>query len=370
MPFAPETRSVGASSPRERDGGTRPRAARLLKRSAQAAAIAVAVLLLWFVVIPQFRMAWKELHRAAHLSLGLAACALALELMSLAAYGLLTHAVLPPAARPPRWTTIRVNLVGVAATNALPGGGPIAAALRLVLLGGRGRDYAGAAGGLAMELPLSGAVLGIIFTTGALTSLPLVVGGWWEALSALVVLGIFVCLAALIAMQRHRWPLRVIVVASRWLPAPLQRGTISFANRMSHSMAALAADRRRLAVAVAWAAGNWLLDAASLGLFLVAAGWSPSLPQLLLVHSLAAVLSLLSISPGGLGIVEGVLVPALGTLGAPASAALLGTVGWRLAQYWLPIALGVISGFSLAFRSSAADGASFRQRLSRLTTPS
>jgi uncharacterized membrane protein YbhN (UPF0104 family) len=65
------------------------------------------------------------------------------------------------------------------------------------------------------------------------------------------------------------------------------------------------------------------------------------------VYGVGGILSLLPITPGGLGIVEGVLVPAAVAFGAPASTALLGVIGWRLLQYWLPIPLSLVAYLSL-----------------------
>lgn len=53
------------------------------------------------------------------------------------------------------------------------------------------------------------------------------------------------------------------------------------------------------------------------------------------------------LTPGGLGIVEGVRVPAAVTMGAAPVVALLGVLTWRLAQYWLPIPLALLTYLSL-----------------------
>jgi hypothetical protein len=45
----------------------------------------------------------------------------------------------------------------------------------------------------------------------------------------------------------------------------------------------------------------------------------------------------LPISPGGLGVIEGVLIPSLVGFGAARSVALLGVVSWRLFNFWAPI---------------------------------
>ncbi|MEP7088508.1 MAG: lysylphosphatidylglycerol synthase domain-containing protein [Nocardioidaceae bacterium] len=68
---------------------------------------------------------------------------------------------------------------------------------------------------------------------------------------------------------------------------------------------------------------------------------------LLAAYGVANLLALLPLTPGGIGVAEGVLVPALVTFGAPQSAALLGVPTWRLAEYLLPIPLALVTYVSL-----------------------
>jgi uncharacterized protein (TIRG00374 family) len=89
--------------------------------------------------------------------------------------------------------------------------------------------------------------------------------------------------------------------------------------------------------ATAWAVANWLLDAASLWVFLMAFGYRVDLGPILVAFGLANTLAILPITPGGLGIIEGVLVPALVGFGTPQGMALLGVLTWRLFNFWAPI---------------------------------
>lgn len=56
---------------------------------------------------------------------------------------------------------------------------------------------------------------------------------------------------------------------------------------------------------------------------------------------------MLPLTPGGIGIVEGVLIPTLMGFGAPAQVALVGVLGWRLVSFWLPIPVGALSWLTL-----------------------
>jgi uncharacterized membrane protein YbhN (UPF0104 family) len=52
-------------------------------------------------------------------------------------------------------------------------------------------------------------------------------------------------------------------------------------------------------------------------------------------------------TPGGVGVVEGVLIPSLVAAGVPAHLALVGVLGWRLVNYWLPIPVGGLMWLTL-----------------------
>jgi uncharacterized protein (TIRG00374 family) len=109
----------------------------------------------------------------------------------------------------------------------------------------------------------------------------------------------------------------------------------------------LVADRQMLKRVLAWATANWLLDAASLWVFLRAFGGSVPLDGLLVAFGLANVMAVIPITPGGLGIVEWVYIPTLIGFGLSRSEATLGVISYRIAQFWFPIALGGIMYLSL-----------------------
>jgi hypothetical protein len=61
---------------------------------------------------------------------------------------------------------------------------------------------------------------------------------------------------------------------------------------------------------------------------------------LLVAYGLANVAAALPITPGGIGIVEGVLVPTLVAFDTPRGVAVLGVLAFRLLSFWLPIPIG------------------------------
>jgi len=79
-------------------------------------------------------------------------------------------------------------------------------------------------------------------------------------------------------------------------------------------------------------------------------------------YGLANVMAVLPITPGGLGVVEGVLVPTLVGFGSPRGIAILGVITYRLVNFWLPIPVGALAYLSLRVE----PGASRRRRAQEL----
>jgi hypothetical protein len=111
----------------------------------------------------------------------------------------------------------------------------------------------------------------------------------------------------------------------------------------------LASDRQLLVRVAFWAAANWLLDAASLWVFLRAFGPAVDPDALIIAFGLANVFAVIPVTPGGLGVVEGVLIPTLVGFGLTRSEATLGVLSYRFAQYWFPMLLGAVMYASLRF---------------------
>ena len=97
--------------------------------------------------------------------------------------------------------------------------------------------------------------------------------------------------------------------------------------------------------ALIYSAGNWLLDLTALLIALAAVGAQPRASVVLLAYVVAAFLGMIPITPGGLGFVEAGLVGTLSLAGIGTDQALLATLVYRLASYWLPIPTGAVAYF-------------------------
>jgi hypothetical protein len=136
-------------------------------------------------------------------------------------------------------------------------------------------------------------------------------------------------------------------------------------RHMADRMRILLRDRRLLGRVLLWAGANWLLDAAALWMFLRAVGGSLALDGLLVAFCLANVMAVIPITPGGLGIVEGIYIPTITGFGLTRSQASLGVLGYRLAQYWVPMLIGALAYLSLRVGPFSIER---RERLARLRT--
>ena len=116
---------------------------------------------------------------------------------------------------------------------------------------------------------------------------------------------------------------------------------------LSDRLLALRQHPGRTELILLCAAGNWLLDASVLWLMLNTLGQTTSLLVVLVVYGLANLLAALPLTPGGLGIVEGVMIPALMGFGVSSAPALVAVLGWRFLQFWLPVPVAAITYLSL-----------------------
>lgn len=75
----------------------------------------------------------------------------------------------------------------------------------------------------------------------------------------------------------------------------------------------------------------------------------------LLAYAVAAVLGMIPITPGGVGFVEAGLTAMLVLAGVPGDKALLATLAYRIASYWLPLPAGLGAHLLFRHRYGGAD---------------
>jgi uncharacterized protein (TIRG00374 family) len=85
-------------------------------------------------------------------------------------------------------------------------------------------------------------------------------------------------------------------------------------------------------------------------------GARPRLSLVLLAYTAAAVLTMIPLTPGGLGFVEAGLAATLTAAGIPAGNALLATLAYRLFSFWLPLPAGAVAYLLARRRSPVGKG--------------
>jgi uncharacterized protein (TIRG00374 family) len=295
-------------------------------------------------LITGFQTAIHELSTVNPLLL---AVGFALEMAALLCYSLLTRAALPKnvisLAR-----LVRIQLSTKALSSIMPGGSAAGSALgyRLLTLSGVSGPDAGFA--LATVGLGSAVVLNLILMLGLIVSIPLRgVNPFYGTAAAVGV--VMITLAALIAWGLIKGQARAERI-TRWFAKKIRIDpdrAIAVVRHLGERVRELLTDKSLMLRVVGWAAANWLLDAASLWVFLRAYGGTTPIDGLIIAFGLANVLAAVPITPGGVGIVEGVMIPTLVGFGLSKNVATLGVVSYRAASYWLPILLGGISYFSL-----------------------
>jgi uncharacterized protein (TIRG00374 family) len=313
-------------------------------------ATAVVGLVVWLVLVPQFAAARDDMGRLGELPPGLVILAALLEIASLLSFTVMTSAVLHRCDIS-YWRLLTIDFADLAANHTLPGGGATAGALRYRLFRSEGIAGSRAMGAAATEIAVSNVALGIVFATGAVFMLGRIHSATF--LGASVVAGVLIALAGAAGWLLIRHPdatRKIVGNVARRVPFLGAARADTFVLELSHALTDLVSDRRRTAITILAAVGNWILDAAALWLMLAAFGQTTEPAVVLTAYGIGAVLAQLPLTPGGLGIVEGATTAALVVLGVSHGPALLAVLGWRVLEYWLPTPIGWLGYFYLRAR--------------------
>jgi len=301
------------------------------------------------LVIPQVAGLEATGRRLAQGSWWLLGVALVLETVSFAAYGELARTILiAGGTRVGRWVMQEVSVVGASLGKTLPAGSPASTAVMVRTLIGRGVPGPAALAGLAAAGVLSSAVLGVLLVPSSVASFASG-EGVGLALGAAGGGAVVIAVAGLIPVAVRSpdrvagWVGRAVGGAARgplgrWVDPDEVAAGVATGLR---SLQGLATDRRALAVAVGWAALNWLADLAVLMTLAASFGVGAAVLSAPVVYVIGQLAAAVPLTPGGVGIVETVMIGMLTTAGSSAAAATAAVLGWRLVSHWLPILVGL-----------------------------
>jgi uncharacterized protein (TIRG00374 family) len=315
-----------------------------------------AIIIYFFVLplIPGFGKAFSELSRVRP---SLLVLGLGLELAALFAYSLLTHAALGDSRHSISiWRLFRIQLSTKSVSNVLPAGSAASSALGFKLLTSSGVPGPDAGFALATAGLGSAVVLNLILWVGLIASIP--GQGVNAAYGSAALVGVILMLVAtglvvgLIDGQGRAER------SIKWIATKLRMNPDNAADvlrQLGFRLQGLAREPGLKERVFVWALLNWLLDMAALWVFLLAFGAHVDLRGLIVAFGLANIMAVVPITPGGLGIVEGIFIPTLVGFGLTRSVATVGVLSYRIAQYWMPLIVGAIVYLSLRVGPWAID---------------
>ena len=244
------------------------------------------------------------------------------------------------------------------------GGGPAAGGAALYrMLSVSGTEPSQAAGALAATSVLSTAALAAIPGVGitiALFGAPIP-----EGLSPIAIASAVMCVLVLgvgfVALRSTR----PLLVVGAILDKIFRLGGRIFGKDWAVEPANLVVERDRLATllgkrwpqATAASALNWTFDYLVLVFALYAVGAEPRLSLVMVAYASGAVLSMISITPGGFGFVEVGLTGVLTLSGIPSDAAAVAVLAYRGVSLWFPIASGLFAWIAFRTRFSRSTQA-------------
>jgi uncharacterized protein (TIRG00374 family) len=121
-------------------------------------------------------------------------------------------------------------------------------------------------------------------------------------------------------------------------------------REMLEQLESVSLSRRALTVAFSWSLFNWICDVACLAFAAYAAGGKPSLAGLTVAYAAARAVGSIPLMPGGLLVVEAVLVPGLVTSGMTLASAISAMLIYRMVSWLFISAIGWVV-FFFVFRT-------------------
>jgi uncharacterized protein (TIRG00374 family) len=271
------------------------------------------------------------------------------EVASLLCFSVVTYVLIQPSRRPSFLRILRVDLVTVALSHAVPAGSVAGTALGYELLAeeGVGEVESGFVkvsqsllSGMLLQAMLGGFLLLKIMLYGPSASNVLLAAAGGVIVAFVILFGYL--------LHRHTGVVkRVVLRLFGWLPKVTPDRLNRFVDELAARLGELLSHPGRLAWATAGSLGNWLFDLISLWAALRSFGPSPNITLIGVAFCVAQVAASLPISPAGLGVVESSLVPLLISFGAGSAVAVLGVLAWRVFNYWFPLPVGGLAYLSI-----------------------
>jgi uncharacterized protein (TIRG00374 family) len=323
----------------------------VITRAVMVAIAGVAIYLV-FPAITEVLASWPRLSTLDPRWFGLA---IAAEV----AHFICTFALQRLALRTKAWFPVVTSQLASNAINLImPGGAAVGAAVQFRMLATSGRDTSSTVGGLAAFSLLGvGGLLALpafalpVILLGAPTSRGLVNAAVLGAVGFVL----FVAFGAVVLIYDAplRWVGRAAQRVRNWVlrkRPPLEGLDQTLLSQRNEIRTVLG---RQWWQALLLSAGRLAFDYLCLLAALRATGARPRPSLILVAYAVAGVVGMIPATPGGLGLVEASLTGLLVLAQVNSSQAVLATLTYRLASYWVPLLVGPIAYglFWLRYRS-------------------
>ena len=252
-----------------------------------------------------------------------------------------------------QWRSEAVFYAGNALSTTLPGG-PV---LSATFVYRQQRQWGASPVVASWQLVMSGALqvvgLALLGLGGAF-----LLGAKDNPFSLLFTLGGFVALLLLAQAVATRPELieGIGVKVLRWVNSARSKPTDTGLRKWRETLTQLESvslSRRELGEAFGWSLFNWIADVACLAFAAYAAGGHPSLAGLTVAYAAARAVGAIPLMPGGLLVVEAVLVPGLVSSGMALPAAISAMLIYRLVSWIFISTIGWVVFFFM-FRTEGA----------------
>ena len=261
--------------------------------------------------------------------------------------------------RVPPGSMLGITLAASAIQYSLPGGGVIYLAYLFRQFRRWGADDLLAGWVVVAFNIVTFVALALISATGL--ALALGIGSTYDLVE--VILGIVAVSAflSLLVLERRRLlphATRLVALSQRLFHRPHRdRPAAEVVEAWTSELGAVSPSRPVWARAFAMGLANWVSDMSCLVLSFLAVGVGVPWRGLLLAYGAGQLASILPITPGGLGAVEGSLTVALVTFGGGAESTVAAVLLYRLVSYWMMLPVGWTSWsvLALAGRRSKRD---------------
>jgi uncharacterized protein (TIRG00374 family) len=306
-------------------------------------------LIIEYLVVPNIAGTRKAVHLLSQVSPLYLLIGLLLEIASIVAYAALTRTVLGHERSPGLGTMLRIQLTTLSVSHVVPGGSAAGSSVGYRLLTQAGVKSTDVGFALATQGLGSAVILNVVFWVALVVSIPVWGFSPLYLTAGLVGVVLFAVFATLVLLMTRgeQWVGALIErTAARFSFIRAERVRVLF-DQVALRVKELGAQPKMVMQAAGWALANWLLDAASLFVFVGAFGHWVNPDGLLVAYGLANVLAAIPLTPGGLGVIEATLTSALVGFDTTRAVAILGVLAYRFVNFWLPIPVGGLTYLSL-----------------------